>query len=381
MNIAYIANPDSIHDCKWINYFHKKHQVIVICSKNYETKKSYLKSKIKVYPVLPTYSVLNLFKQFATIKKLRTVIKKEKIAIVHSMYAVPNALWGNSITKNNHVITTRGSDILVDYLQTYHSPNSLREKISYYFMKMIIKKALNKAVAITSTSFDQKKEIEKLINKTEKLHLVRTGVDTNKFSDNHLVKRIDNKFIIFSPRSMKPIYNIDLLIQGVNEFRKSKAAHLLNVELQIIDDRPQSNYSKYIHKLISDKKLDHFVKILPKLTQTDMLTYYRNCNLVIMIPTSDGTPVSAIESMLLKKTLILGNLHYDKDIFNKNTVWKVRNFSREAIKNSITEVITNERMAERKIENAYRLASEKANLQNSLAKIASLYENILWKLQ
>ena len=42
-----------------------------------------------------------------------------------------------------------------------------------------------------------------------------------------------------------------------------------------------------------------------------------------MIPTSDGTPNSALEAMLCKTPVIDGQANYDELIFNLNTVSKI----------------------------------------------------------
>jgi len=292
------------------------------------------------------------------------------------MYAVPNALWGDSITTDSHLITTRGSDVLVDYLKTYHCPTGFREKISFWKMRRLFEKALNNATFITSTSLKQKNEIEKIVNDSEKLFVVRTGVDNVQFSSINSVSERNNRFTIFSPRSMKSIYNIDLLISGVNCFIESVKENSLDVNLQIIDDNPISSYSNEIRRLIRVKGYDKFVTVLPKLTQFEMINYYQNCDLVMMIPKSDGTPVSAIETMLLKKPLILGDLEYDKDLFNLETVWKIKGFSKEAVRDSIAEVRADAALTQSKVEKAHLVATSKASLESALLKILGLYNRI-----
>ena len=350
--------------------------MIVICGSEYKQSKSWLKEDIKVYPILPSFSVLNILRRIRTVKRIRKVVECNQVGIIHSMYAVPNALWGDSVSVGNHIVTTRGSDILVDYLKTYHSPIGFRERVSFWRMRNSINKALNNAAFITSTSLGQKNEIEKIISDTGKLFVVRTGVDTNQFSSKSSVLESGNKLMIFSPRSMKSIYNIELLISGVNCFIESMGKSSLDVELLIVDDMPNSSYSREIHEFIRAGAHNHFVTILPTLTQIEMRGCYQNCDLVVMIPKSDGTPVSAIEAMLSKKPLILGDLDYDEDLFNRNTVWKINGFSKEAIKDSIVELRMDRTLLQSKVENAYWVAYNKVSLQNSLIEIEGLYNRI-----
>ncbi len=291
------------------------------------------------------------------------------------MYAVPNALWGDSVSSSNHIITTRGSDILIDYAETFHSPKSLKEKFSFWIMRRRIGSSLNNATFITSTSLKQKREIEKIVYNKEKLHLIRTGVDRSAFRINESGFKKEDKFVIFSPRSMKPIYNIELLIRGVATFVENSRNSNLDVELRIIDDVPGSSYSKRVRNLIKNENFDTFTKVLPKLSLNEMKENYGECNLVVMIPKSDGTPVSAIEAMLLKKPLLMGALDYDDDLFNEKTVWQIKDFTEKSIRNEIIEINEHRNIQENKVENAFQLALENASLQNSLSKIENLYIN------
>ena len=70
-----------------------------------------------------------------------------------------------------------------------------------------------------------------------------------------------------------------------------------------------------------------------------MLNEYKETDIAIMIPNSDGTPVSGIETMLSMTPLIIGNIDYDEDIFNDKTVWKVNHYTPKDIYNKIDKTI------------------------------------------
>ena len=60
MNIAFFANPGSVHDCKWINILSKKHKCYVICNVSNDQSLWQLDKKIEVFPILPdTYSAIS----------------------------------------------------------------------------------------------------------------------------------------------------------------------------------------------------------------------------------------------------------------------------------------------------------------------------------
>lgn len=371
--IAYFANPNSIHDCKWINFFASKYKVIVFCNEKKDNKPYlWLSSQIKTYSILPLFSALNIIQQVRIKKQLQLIVKAEGVNVLHSMYAVPNAIWANLVQVGNHIMTTRGSDILVDYLKIYHNPQNFQQKISFKIMIDYLENAIKKAKIITSTSTKQKSAIENIVEDNNKLYVIRTGVNIKKFKFSKPRKKELDDYVIFSPRSMKPIYNIELLIRGVADYRKKSVNQ--KIILKIINDVPNTPYSKKILRLIKNEGYKNFVKVLPRMTQTEMLTEYSNSDLVIMIPTSDGTPVSAIETMIMKKPLILGDLDYDKDLFNKESIWKIKAFSVFEISKTIEAVLSSPSKSNKKVEHAQKLAFEKADLHKSLNQIEQFYQ-------
>ena len=380
ISIAYFAHPDSVHDCKWINHFAKRYKVILFCPVNKKGQQFiWLNKGIKVFSILPMFSALNFVKRNKTKRQIKQILEQEKITILHSMYAIPNALYADLVAENNHVITTRGSDILVEYSNTFQNPKTIQERISFPLMSLFLEKALHNSRIVTSTSLKQKKIIEKILHNKDKAYLVRTGVDTGKFdivADNN--KNTSNEFVIFSPRSMKPIYNIDLLVKAVAHFIENNNLENKKITLKIINDRT-NDYTDYILDLVSKKPFLDFVKVLPRMNGDEMIKEYNNSNLVVMIPKSDGTPVSAIETMLLKKPLILGALDYDEDLFNENTVWKAKDFSIKEISNTIKEVYNTPELAAQKIESAYTEAKQKANLDTSLETLHNFYQEVIFE--
>ena len=380
MNIAFLAHPATIHNCKWINHLAKTYKVVVITSP-YKSSRSWLDENIDCLQVLPaSFSALNPVKTYLVVKKLRHILASREIDVIHSMYAVPNAIWGYLSGFPTHVITTRGSDVLVEYKQNFAHPPNLRYKLAYKRMTTLIEKSFRSASIITSTSQKQQDVIKTFETDTSKMHLIRTGVDLN-FLNEELQKLISqgssdkNNFIIFSPRSMKPIYNIDVIVEAFSHLKKNKLTK--NYTLKIIDDTPNSNYGNKVRSLVKSLELESSVQILPRLSQNQMVQNYYEANLVISIPSSDGTPISAIETMLMKRPLLMGNIGYDSDLFNEDTVWMTENLSPEHVAKKLFEIISLDPSNKKnKLQEAYDTAIEKGGLQNSIKEIVKIYNHL-----
>lgn len=374
MNIAFFANPTSIHDVKWINRLAKEHGVIVICGEC-NPEKVLLDATIPIYPVIDGgYPMFNLYRKQKIVKQLKTIFKTHKIDIVHSMYIVPNAFWVDDTGFKNHIITTRGSDVLVEYETKFHGGRTLLKKYTDNYLRNKLRKALNNAKYITSTSTQQQQTIKQFIHDKDKLHLIRTGIDTKAFLNQLNIlpdKKTENKLLLFSPRRMLPIYNIDIIVKAGKQLIDKG---FKNFKLLLIDDAPHTEYSNTIHALIHSLQINEYCLYLPQQTNEDMIKQYLRSDIVVMIPKSDGTPVSAIEAMLAKKPVVLGNLDYDSDLFNDNTVWKLTSFAPEELAKIILS-ITNDSKENitLKIQTAYENTLELADMEKSLKLLTKLY--------
>lgn len=380
MNIAYFCDLSSIHTLKWINHFSELNNVLVITDKIQKHKTNKLLHGVKVYPILPeTFSFFRgwMDKQ-KTIKNMKQIIRTENIDIIHSMYAVPYSFWAHQVHSDNHIITTRGSDMLVDYNKVFCNPRGVRQRIIYRYFRRLIHRSFDEAKFITSTSAGQQAVIKKFIKAPEKLHLIRTGVDVDNFKriSEMIIRKKNASLILFSPRSMKPIYNIEIILDAMIIIRKEHPDKM--IRLTLINDKPDTAYSKMIDQKIKSSGMNNLVTLIPEQSQEQMISHYLNSDIVVMIPDSDGTPVSAIEAMLSKKPLIVGELNYDTDIFNRDTVWKTKSSSARDLAETISELmLLPDYQVSLKVNQAYEVATKFADFNREIKKIGRLYESVI----
>ena len=373
MKIAYIADPYSIHNAKWINLIAEKENVFLY---TYPHKKedSPISENVNTIEILPkTYPLLNIIKREKVLQNIRQHIKTNNIQILHSMYAIPFSFWGDELKIVPHIITTRGSDVLVEYAQDFQNPKTLREHYIYPAFRKKVKKAFNNARFITSTSQKQQTVIKQFVNDSTKLKLIRTGVNTSLFNND-----IDRKksHIIYSARGLKSIYNIDIIIDAFKLLLEQEETK--KYQLVLASYPYDEEYYNFIKEKINQLNIGEKIKILPKLSNKEMIQQYYKSDMVVMVPSSDGTPVSGIEAMLSKTPLIMGNIDYDSDLFNKDTTWKTDSISAESIKKSMVEIISSKtKTISSKLKLANEVALKNANLESSIADIYKLYKQVL----
>ena len=369
MNIAFFANPSSVHDCKWINILSKKHKCYVICNVSNDESLWQLNENIEVFPFLPdTYNAKG---NRATKSILLKFVKKKNIEICHSMYLYPNSLWVALIDFDFHIITTRGSDILIDLEKTLKTGRNIRERIAHFLLRRACLSVLKKAYFITSTSFAQYKIIRKYVRQKERLHIIPTGINlaiVKSFLEKQNTNPLESDFI-FSARNMAPVYRIELVVNTFYAFIQKNKKYM---KLVLIDDNKHKDYSKKIRKQIKKLDIEERIYWVSNLTLAQMIAFYKNAQACLMLPKSDGTPNTALEAMYCKTPLIMPNLPYDEYLFDKQLVYRANSEDPVEIAQLISKA-TQDPQKEHRLIKARENVIQKASLMNSIEKIESLY--------
>ena len=322
MNILYFANPNTIHDLKWISFFaeqpdnhcylvpqrHQERQLLEYSSAEC------LKNQwgFELLPAVMDFSISTSYQLIQCFYYVKRLIAKYHIDILHLIYADPNALWalGRKYFNRPIVLTTRGTDILVT-IPAFFERTDLISKL----IRLGYKKAFKNIDVITSTSARQKESIQYLFTEYPDIHLIRTGVSVNLINSDtskNLPSSLKGKKFIFFPRKMTPLYNHEMSIDAISKLDLG----LLNNFIFVFLDKNSKN-KKYVHKIqklmlsVSEAKFEFF----EDLSQLSMFELYKRASLVVMTPVSDGSPVSAMEAMFCKTPLILPALPYDQDLF------------------------------------------------------------------
>jgi glycosyltransferase involved in cell wall biosynthesis len=367
--VAYFIDLDSVHCKKWVRHLSKTNSAIII-TYHYMTPYDIELPGVPMYNLFPkTFPVKNFISRWFTIFQIWRVLKKHKVTLLHSMYCYPNSVWANYFKRYKRVITTRGSDVLVDYRSLQNSDNS-----GLIYLKKKLEEAFKEACFITSTSLQQK---EYLISKNvdaKKLTVVRTGIEPEHFSiksNNHDTE----VFRILSPRSIQKNYNIHNMLLALKHIITNLPDIRIRLDQVMFYINP--DYLKSIRQLIDELGLRDYVSFIPPYDIGSVSDIYAQYDLAIMIPQSDGTPVSALEVMINKKPLVISRLPYDKDVINEDLCWFVDQNDPKDIADCILK-IKNEKSSEieKKLENAYNNVLKNGNTYIEMKKVLELYKGI-----
>lgn len=339
INVIFIADPNSIHDAKWIEWICKDHSVrgyVLVRKKHYlQFRESESKKYVaEIIGAIDDFSIVRFYRTLNAAFRIRSMIKRYNISIIHLLYAEPNALWCNftKYFKVETVISCRGTDVLRTIPEAFN-----KKSLINYLVAPLYKRAFLISDWVTGTSQAQLNSIHDFSNRRDSLSIVRTGVDISlikSFTGHKLPIEITKPYILL-PRYIQPNYNHEFCIEALN-LLPTKLKAMYQVILVGKDDG-NLDYQKILEDKMKQVDGVNFI-FLKKQSQSNIIELYKQSSLVLMTPKSDGSPVSAMEAMAIGVQVVLGPLNYDPDIFSENVMilkkWDPIELA-EVIKNSL----------------------------------------------
>ena len=377
MVILFLADPNSIHDRRWIQSFSEKNIKCIVVPRlahfqAWQNNSFHGSVSFIVEKPLPDPSVLNPFKEFQGILHLKRLISKYKAQLIHIIYAEPNALWGRfkKFLKVPVIITTHGSDVLKT-IPRFHRRKDFLSKVVYdrYLL------SFNKANQITCSSTSQRNSlIEMSEDLSKKISIIRVGVDFEYVNnlDYELIEKdikVDKPYILM-PRNMQPIYNHEFTIKAIGLLNEQILEKFTFVFLN--SDTQNREYFEKVRNQATGLRAK--VVFLPTLEHKQLIALYKEASLVIMNPVSDGSPVTAMEAMLCKVPVILGPISYDKELFN-DSVFKLSRWEPNDLASLISDIICcKDGRIKHITERAFQTIVIHANYKQEIEKIINLYK-------
>ncbi len=146
----------------------------------------------------------------------------------------------------------------------------------------------------------------------EKTEVVRWGIDSTFFRrDEAGRERVRARFgrkasdrIILSPRSLQPLYNIDLIVDAFARV----ASRDEGVFLALTQTGVSPAYLESLRHQVESLGLRERVQFWGGFDRSELPALYSAADLVVSIPRSDGLPQSLFEAMACETPTILGDL-------------------------------------------------------------------------
>lgn len=377
MNILYLADHNSIHDVRWINFFADKEGVrcfVIFRSvhkKNIDVSQNLLRRQVTLLAAIEDPSTVRPWRNFLQSFRLKRLIESNKIHLLHILYAEPNSLWVNWkwLFRTPVIVTTRGTDILKT-IPSFFCGKSFLDKI----IARQYRKALREADHLTCTSLSQLESLNRMgIDRFATI--VRTGISVELIrTSNRDVAKVFGirKPFVLMPRSMRPLYNHEFTLDAISilprQIRDEFTFVFVNADTQ---DR---NYFEYI-KRKADGVASSII-FIESLVHADLISLIKQSSLVVMNPHSDGSPVSAMEAIACEIPVILPPLTYDKVVFGEAFTfdsWRV-----ESLRDMILKVLAMSHNSRTdKIRSQEHQVLINGNIDIEMMKVYRIYEELI----
>jgi glycosyltransferase involved in cell wall biosynthesis len=365
MNILFLADPNSIHDMKWITFFSEKNHINVFLLHRscHSANERLINSRIVPLGSIEDFSVVRFYRNFVTAYRLRKIIRQNEIDVFHILYTEPNALWSlfRKYLKVPIVLTCRGTDVLKTIPLAFAKKNLLNRIVAAAY-----KRSFWLADYITGTSSKQLDSVKDFSGRANKLAIVRTGVDFKRLQSDtstYFPLKDFTPFILF-PRYIKPVYNHEFCLASIALLPDDVKRQFKMVFVG--KDSGDLSYQFRLQKMM-EVQGDVRFEFIEKQSQESIFELYKRSSLVVMTPLSDGSPVSGMEALLCGAKLVLGPLDYDPELFSQTI--QLKRWDPHELAEVMSHVLTNPDLKFELAEETRHLMDRKFNME----KMANIY--------
>ncbi|GAB4373781.1 MAG: O-antigen biosynthesis protein WlbH [Calditrichia bacterium] len=354
-----LSEPRSVHTEKWSRYFLERgHDVILLSLTPFEMNLPGLKE----YRLWKGTPWLEKADYLLALPKLKKILHQLKPNIFHTHYATKWGWLGALSGYHPFILTAWGSDILIEANKSiYH--------------RFLTRYALRRADAVTANSNYVLERAGALGALPRVSQVIQFGIDLKIFKEKpseELRNKLNipqNSPVIFSPRLMKPIYNIETIIEALAGVVKRYPGVVL-----LLIQYPVNSYSEKIKSMVSALNLDNNIRWVGKIPLEKMPLYYSLATVTLSIPFSDSAAVSVLEAMACGSIPIVSDLPALREIVTEaQNGFLVPSQDPDALAKRIIEVLENPGMMEKIRKTNFRTVREKADQNIWMVKMEELY--------
>lgn len=299
LKICLIGSAQSIHIQRWGAFLASRgHEVHILSNFSGQVRGA------KVWPLCNKKRYGNLA-YLLSLPRVYRLLRMLHPDITHFHYIGGSSLYSlvlNHLELPAVVVTPWGSDIYSKQIP---------------IKKMFIKRLLERADEVLTTSESMSDVIRESFGiDPVKIVTYSWGIDLKLFRPVLQEERVElraklniprESFVIFSNRSMAPLYRIELIINAFLKAQRRSPDLFLVVLEGPAGDKLKNNYQKHIRKLIANARGK--IKLLEGFVPPDLISkYLAISDTVVSIPVSDQKSTSVLEALASCPIVILSNI-------------------------------------------------------------------------
>ncbi len=318
--------------------------------------------------VLTTTVNIPVIKPIISMVGYMRAIRHIRADLVHIHFAASLGGWAAAALRSHPlVVSTMGTDISFEE----HGLNSPVQR-------QLTMTLLKEADVITAKSNSMIKALINLGIPEDKIRQVTWGLDLNLFrrrTDNGLRSKLGLSSadrVIFSPRILKPFYNIHQIIAALPSIR---AVHS-NVKLILTEYIANAAYKEQLQQQITALGLNDNVIFVGAIPHHRMPDYYSLADISIMLPETDGLPQALLEGLACETPTILADLpRYREFVQHKHSAYFV-DVAPESVAEGVIELLNDGQLREQLAANGLTYVQEVGDLEREVDRVEAEYQHL-----
>lgn len=377
MRICYLADGRYIHARRWIRYFSSRGHEMSLLSFAPVTQQdieALEQAGARYFGELSPFHLKRFWRTGAQISRLRRLLRNEKIDVLHSHFVGVNAWYGALSRFHPAVITVMGGDILGEDWQP--GPDIRERWLTPY--------ALRNADLITCWSNSLVPVVRRYSGPQMPIEVVHGGIELERFSrgprPEYLLAQLNlpnTARVILSPRLMRPLYNLDKIATAAHSVCAAFGdAYFVFAVLPVATNEA---YEAEVRSILARGAAKDRVRFVGAIPHDQMADYYRLADVTVSIPSSDGTPMSVLESMACGTPVVVSRIpNYDSHYIEENkTVMMADPNDPAELASALTKLLQDRSFAQSLASEAERRVRLSGSYESQMAKMNELYEKVL----
>ena len=369
MRLCFISDPNSIHTRRWVSWFAQHgHSICLVADIPFREPWPGIEvvdlSKYLYVPVIrfPIWVLI-----------LRQILHRWEPDILHA-HRVNSAGWIGAFSGfHPYMVTPWGSDVFIQ-------PE--RSRVA----RILARYTLKRADLITTNSQSMSEQVIRLGAHLDAIKRVQFGVELDVFnpSASTSLERIDlrrrlsltmDAQLVLSPRAIRPLYNIDVILQSIPSVRQS----FPDAVFLFTDYNRDPVYKEHLDRIVRNLGLEECIRWLPPTSsRNEMAELYRMSAVVVSVPFSDGTPVSVLEAMACGTPVISSDLPSLREfITNGENGWLVPVGQTVPLADAITQLLAQPELARDMGRKANQVVAENFDYDQEMKLTESIYKGLV----
>ncbi len=376
MRICYFADGRYVHTHRWMRYFSERgHDVHLISFAQLETRhvRAVEEAGGKYHGEIIGFHLKRFWVTLGEILRLRRILAREKIDLLHCQFLGANAWYGALSNFRPLIVTVMGGDICGKGWRPGDDP---RERWLTPF-------ALRRADLITCWSSRLTETVHEYSPPETPVEVVHGGVDLERFCPGERPRYLLERWslpadaqVVLSSRLMRPLYNLDRIAAAAVEVcRRNPRAYILFAHLNEAKDE---SYEARVHGIARKSEVSDRIRFIGPIPYEEMADHYRLADVTVSIPGTDGTPMTALESMACGTPVVVSDIpDYDPHYIEPGrTVLAVRPDDVGALCDTILRLLGDPHLAARLAAEAGARVRASGSYEAQMSRMERLYRSL-----